>query len=241
MPLNFNSEQDKTQSARAYRAIRSKVLRCELAPGDVVNERALMSELGFGRTPIREALLRLSGERLVLFTPQRIEVAPITFEVLRDLYEDRMHSERLAARLCAQRMDEELAQRLAHCFDTVPELLEQGRTEDVIHLDFTFHSLLYTGSGNGFLTHHLHQLFGHSYRIWFLTDDGDANHYTEIVASHQPLIDALMKRDLERVDSEVEQHIVEAYDRVFKAMRERTFRDQAGLPVRTLADELSSE
>lgn len=241
MPLNLNTEQEKTQSAQAYRAIRNKVLRCELGPGEVVNERALMSELGFGRTPIREALLRLSGERLVLFTPQRIEVAPITFEVLRDLYEDRLHSERLAARLCAQRMDGALAQRITHCFDPVPELLEQGRTEDVIHLDFTFHSLLYTGSGNSFLTHHLHQLFGHSYRIWFLTEQGDVEHHAEIVASHEPLIDALVRRDLERVDREIEQHIVEAYDHVFTVLRERTFRDQAGMPVRTLADELDAE
>lgn len=240
--LQPDSDEEKTQSGRAYKAIRRKVLRCELAPSEIVNEKALMSELGFGRTPIREALLRLACERLVLFRrSQRIEIAPIDFTVLRDLYEDRLHSERLAARLCALRMDELLEANIVSCFDPAAELLEQGRYEDVINLDFAFHSMIYKGSKNSFLTHHLHELFGHSYRVWYLTNDIDPERLQQIAKSHRPLIEALVDRNLERLDTEIEAHIADAYNHVFEVLRKRTFVDQGKLGVRTLNELTGTE
>src|ERR1700688_352174 len=57
-------------SSRAYDAIRQRILRCKLEPGALINERALMEQISIGRTPIREALLRLSAEQLVIFSGQ---------------------------------------------------------------------------------------------------------------------------------------------------------------------------
>src|SRR5277367_447839 len=62
----------ETASSRAYQAIRELILRGGLAPGAPINERALMEQIGIGRTPIREALLRLSAEALVIFSGQSI-------------------------------------------------------------------------------------------------------------------------------------------------------------------------
>ena len=75
----------ETASSRAYQAIRELILRGGLAPGAPVNERALMEEIAIGRTPIREALLRLSAEGLVIFSGQSIQVAPVTIEGIRAL------------------------------------------------------------------------------------------------------------------------------------------------------------
>jgi DNA-binding GntR family transcriptional regulator len=229
--------EERTQSGRAYKAIRRKILHTELAPGAVINEKTLMAELGFGRTPIREALLRLSAEHLVLFqASQVIQVAPVNFKILCDLFEDRLHSERLAARLCAQRMDSAMAREIETCFEPVPRLLAEGRASEIISLDFKFHSLVYTGSGNAFLIHHLHNLFGHSYRVWYMTklDDEDADAHRGVVSSHEPLIEALLDRDLERVDREISEHIVESYRRASEALTHADLEDQANLAVRTL-------
>ena len=56
---------------RAYFAIRELVVALELAPGSSVSERELQKRLGVGRTPVREALQRLEGERLVEVYPRR--------------------------------------------------------------------------------------------------------------------------------------------------------------------------
>lgn len=54
----------------AYIAIRNKILRLELKPGQRLNKKGLQKELSIGATPMREALLRLSREGLLLVKPQ---------------------------------------------------------------------------------------------------------------------------------------------------------------------------
>ena len=58
-------------SDRAYFSIRELIVTLELAPGSIVSERELQDRLGVGRTPVREALQRLEGERLVEVYPRR--------------------------------------------------------------------------------------------------------------------------------------------------------------------------
>lgn len=235
--LALTGGEERTQSGRAYQAVRNKILHTELVPGQVINEKTLMVELGFGRTPIREALLRLSAERLVLFqASQVIQVAPVDFQTVSDLYEDRLHSERLAARLCAQRMNDELAQRIETCFEEVPRLVEEGKASEIIGLDFKFHSLIYTGSGNAFLIHHLRNLFGHSYRILYMTriSDDDIEEHLGVVRSHEPLVAALLNQDLERVDEEISEHIVSSYNRASGALTRVDLEDEASIKLRTL-------
>jgi DNA-binding transcriptional regulator YhcF (GntR family) len=63
----------------AYAVLRRRIVRCELAPGERVTERALSADLDLGLTPIREALARLDQERLVITIPRRgYLVTPLT-------------------------------------------------------------------------------------------------------------------------------------------------------------------
>jgi DNA-binding GntR family transcriptional regulator len=228
--LDDEAEEARTLSEQAYRLIRAAILECRIPPSAIIDERALMKEHGFGRTPIREALLRLSGERLVIFQARQvIQVAPIGLTDIRDLYELRLHSERLAARLMMERRTPQLVDKLAHCFDASPALLARGKVEEVIALDFRFHSLLYEGSGNVFVIHMLRNLFGHSYRLWHLTNNGDAKEMDGIVRSHEPIIDAIRKGDAKRLDSEIAEHIAHAYDRVVSILRGTVIDDLGGL------------
>ena len=55
----------------AYRAIEEAIVTLDVAPGEVVSEAQLATKLGFGRTPVREALQRLARERLVRILPRR--------------------------------------------------------------------------------------------------------------------------------------------------------------------------
>ena len=80
-------EPAQTLAGQAHAAIRKRILTADLAPGSLINERALMEDMDFGRTPVREALLRLASEKLVIFRAnQAIQVAPIGFEEVRELY-----------------------------------------------------------------------------------------------------------------------------------------------------------
>jgi len=225
----------ETQATLAYHAVRAMILRCELQPGAVINDKALSSKLGYGRTPIREALLRLSSERLVLFLHnQSIIVAPIGLDEINDLYTLRLHLERLAWRLWAAEASSKQIERLAGVFDDVPKLVRAGDVEALLHLDFLFHSQIYRECGNPFLTQSLYNLSGVTYRIWHLTSTRDVQAQAETARSHVPIVEAIYAHDLVRLDREIEQHISHAYDEIMKRFINNTVSRIGDIPIQLL-------
>jgi DNA-binding GntR family transcriptional regulator len=72
----------------AYEALRERIVDCRLAPGARVTERQLAADLGFGLTPVRQALARLDTENLVRTLPRRgYQITPLTIESVNDLFQ----------------------------------------------------------------------------------------------------------------------------------------------------------
>ncbi len=65
------STTDETLSEKAYRLIENMIITLELAPGARLTEASLMMRTGIGRTPVREAVLRLVTDRLMEVIPRR--------------------------------------------------------------------------------------------------------------------------------------------------------------------------
>ena len=61
----------KTLTERAYQELEERIVTLQLKPGEFISEYALAHDLKIGRTPIREALQRLSREDLVTILPRK--------------------------------------------------------------------------------------------------------------------------------------------------------------------------
>ena len=73
---------------QAYRELRTRIIGCDIAPGDLVTEGRLAADLGFGQTPMREGVRRLAAEGFM--TPRHrlgYEVTPITVARVREIFE----------------------------------------------------------------------------------------------------------------------------------------------------------
>ena len=158
----------RSQAERAYDMLVDRIIRLELTPGRMLLDRELTEELGVGRTPIREALQRLSGEGLVVHFPHRgMVVAEITAVGTRDIYEFRSLIDGEAARLAATRAtDEEIAelQRLAKA------LSEEAEGDDVsvyVELDRAFYRLLGEACRNLYIAETIPRIFNLHLRLWF--------------------------------------------------------------------------
>ena len=87
-------------SAQATELIRQAILDGRLEPGSPLKEQQLAHELGISRTPVREALLMLQAEGLIVTTPNRSAVVrEHDADDLKDLYQLRALLEGYAARL----------------------------------------------------------------------------------------------------------------------------------------------
>lgn len=113
-------------SERAYSILRDEIVRWELLPGTVLAEVELAQRLEMSRTPVREALARLSADGLVVAIGGRgLEVASMDAGDIAALYELRQALESQAARLAARRGDPGVFAELADEFAAVPADLDR--------------------------------------------------------------------------------------------------------------------
>ncbi len=88
----------------AYQAIRRRILDNVYPPGHQALESALAQDLGISRTPVREALIRLSNEGLVEVIPRHgMRVLPVSPLDMREIYEVLTALESAAADILARR------------------------------------------------------------------------------------------------------------------------------------------
>jgi DNA-binding GntR family transcriptional regulator len=192
-------------SEKAYECIKEKIVSLKLPPGSVINEVALQEELGLGRTPIREALKRLSLEKLVVIVPRRgMFVTEIGIWDLQQIFEMRLPLESLAGRLAAERGTKEHWQRM----ETTLAQLSKVTTDNqaLIVIDKTCHEIIYEAADNKFLRDTLVTHYALSLRLWyfFLSKIGDMR---DALLDHNQILEALKARNADLVAKLMDKHI----------------------------------
>jgi DNA-binding GntR family transcriptional regulator len=95
-----------TLQERVYQELRAALFRGRFAPGETLTIRTLAQAMGTSEMPVREALQRLTAEKVLQQIPGRsIQVTPVTHERHDELTRIRMSVEGLAAKLAAPRAD----------------------------------------------------------------------------------------------------------------------------------------
>jgi DNA-binding GntR family transcriptional regulator len=204
-------------SERAYVELRDRVLTLQLPPGTPINESKLSTELGLGRTPLREAIKRLARESLVEVYPRRgTFVSEIQLTDLGAISEVRIELEALAAELAARRFREEQdgpeLTALLRRLDGVSKL----STEKLAILDAEIHRFLYRAARNTYLEDNLTRYFALSHRIWNLAltrmGDGGTKTTAANVESHAELLRAIRDGDAERARKVATGHVLAFQD-----------------------------
>jgi DNA-binding GntR family transcriptional regulator len=159
----------ETLTERAYNQLEEMIVTLKLAPGSLLSEQALSSELGIGRTPIREALQRLAREGLVLVLPRKAILVTDTDPRKQLLVlEVRRVLERLLAGAGAERAS--LAERAQ--FQAIADGMEAAAesNDDIafMRLDRELNALLVEAAHNEYAARTMLFLNGHSRRFWYL-------------------------------------------------------------------------
>src|SRR5579872_3240387 len=84
----------------AYEAIKHRIITCKFRPGQSLKEAAVATMLGFGRTPVHQAIDRLMFEGLVEVRPRKgVVVKPVVFTDVMQMVDVRLINETQCARL----------------------------------------------------------------------------------------------------------------------------------------------
>lgn len=159
----------QTLTEEAYRQIEELIVTLRLKPGEVLSEQALSASLKIGRTPIREALQRLSREGLIIVLPRKgILVSDINPRNQLLVLEVRRELERLLSRSGAERGTKEEKERLA---ETARAMDSAGKNNDDIafmRLDRDLNQLMLEAAHNDYATRAMKLLQGLSRRFWYM-------------------------------------------------------------------------
>ena len=194
---------------RAYRSLRDDLIALRIEPGAPLDERQLSASLKVGLTPVRDAIKRLTLERLVVTYPRRgTFAAEIHISDERWLTEARTGLEGLAALLAAQRATDAECAALLDLTQKLEASKDSKLSIEYIDRDAAVHRAIYAAARNPYLESTLNQYTNAALRIWHYTlrAMGPASpppcDQTEVVA-------AIVARDGERARTAAEAHLLD--------------------------------
>ncbi len=141
-PLEIAHDDGETLSEHVFRKIQSAIVSGEIAPGSKISEPELARTYGISRGPLREAIHRLEGLRLLVRVPHvGARVVSLSHAELIELYEIRESLEGMACRLAAERMSQAEIDELRRVLDTHErdEAFQAGRGYYQQEGDYDFH------------------------------------------------------------------------------------------------------
>ena len=203
-------------SDRAYAQLRERIVTLRLAPGTVLREDELMSELAIGRTPLREAIKRLALENLVAVQPRSgTYVTSVDAADIVHISEVRAELEANAAELAARRLDEDTRERFEALLERIANAEGSADQDALMGLDAAIHRLVWDASRNPYLTETLERYFVLSLRIWYVMLDRVPG-LGAAVLEHAELIEAILAGDADRAGALMHEHVV-AFEREIMA------------------------
>ena len=192
---------------QAYKELKRVILEHQIPQGGKLNEAEFAAALGISRTPVREAVNRLEKEGLVEILPQRgAFVVRCSEKDIFELFLIRENLEGLAARLAAERINEENLINLESCIQGFREPFTEDQIQQYAEEDFRFHQTIVMLSDSQRLIKLISTLHDHI-RIFRLTTLGLSNRMKVSLEEHRLIIEAFRLRDAEGSDQRVRQHI----------------------------------
>jgi DNA-binding GntR family transcriptional regulator len=177
-----------------------------IPPGAPIDEEAVARDLRVGRTPVREALRRLTLEGLVVVYPRRGTFASnINMTSLSDITDVRAELEAHAAERAATLADDSDRREAAAL---IAELDAVGASQQsLIELDTRVHRFVHHCSRNPYLAQDLDRYLNMSLRIWHLAVER-LPHLDDRVREHRVLLDAILRGDAAAARATAREHVL---------------------------------
>lgn len=206
----------RTKQELAYEALREAIITCKFPPGMRLLEGELAQQLGMSRSPVREALKRLSHEGLVKEIPHvGVTVAEVGLESLHELYLILAALEGLACREAALRRSPETMMQIARELEAMDRALAKEDYIEWAQHNVEFHRLCRQDCAMPQLLRMLDDTWSRVRRFQ-IHQGAAAERAVQSEPEHRAIYEAIQARDPERTEQAVKAHYLEG-DRQFTA------------------------
>ncbi len=201
--------------------VRTAIIEGRLKPNDHITEMELTAELGVSRTPVREALILLQSEGLILLTPHRgAFVRAFDETAAAEIFSSRITLENFAAELVIDKLDALDYEHLYALNEKLRLAMDQRDFKRIRSTDMEFHHYLIERSGHSWLIRSWKELVAQIAALLYIRADGSEYDEYRAIRDHTMLIEALQSRDLDAVTTAHRQINGRVASEVVAAMRQ---------------------
>jgi DNA-binding GntR family transcriptional regulator len=213
----------RTAADFAYDEIRTRIIDGLVAPGERIDQEEEARRLDLSRTPVREALRRLSADGLVIIVPNRgAQVRSLSSEDLVDLYSLRIALETEASLLGTERISESAVGGMMALLPQMDIVAEQVDLSSWIDLDRRFHSILYGATGYKRLVGQIDQ-YREEARRYRMVAFKLPEELGVSLKSHYVIVDAIKRRDAKEVSNVVRATLERTRNRLLDAVAKNSY------------------
>jgi DNA-binding GntR family transcriptional regulator len=203
-----------TAASRIYSDLRIELVSLERRPGEAISEAEIALSYGVSRTPVREAILKLSDEGLLEIYPQSgIFVSRIPIAALPEAIIIRKALEETTARLAAERATSSQILALRSVLERQREASAAGDSDTFHQADELFHATVADVAGHPGIWKFIQQVKVHvdRYRRLTLPQRG---RIPKVIAEHEAVLTAIEAHDPERARQAMEAHLESLLDNI---------------------------
>lgn len=217
----------------AYETLRDEILSLTLAPGALLDETSLAERFGMSRSPVREALIRLAGDELVVTLANRSTVvAPIDIQSFPKYVEALDIAQRMNTRLAAELRTDADLRKIAKCQKKFVTAVRTGNHLAMSEANKDFHMAIAGAGRNPFLASFYDRLLNQGRRMLHLHFDfleKDHGGYL-LTDEHDEMLEAIRDRDVGRADRLAHAHTRQFQENFVEFMK-RNYLQDAPLPT----------
>jgi DNA-binding GntR family transcriptional regulator len=204
----------KTRADVVFEAIDEAILNGDIAPGSKLTEEQLAAHFGISRGPLREAINRLEGRRLIERIPHAgVRVVALSDTDLAEIYAMREVLEGLACRLAALHMNEAEIGTLQAIVRKQHDAADHLPPAAVgIGHGWDLHWQIVQGTRNARLTRTICDELYYRLRIYRNRQRGVATRVPRAVEEHVAIVDAIARRQADQAEMLMRWHIRAAYE-----------------------------
>ena len=207
--INFGFiEKPRPLNEIAYKNIKAAIMAGKIVAGEVYSELQLARNLGISRTPVREALLRLSAENLIVFHSRKgVSINHFSKEDIENLFELRQAIEEIAVTKIVGRLSEDQIQSIRKIITQQERCIREHSENLFLEFDRKFHLFFIEISGNQFMVQTYNNV-----RDYItiparkaLMKKGRAK---EVLREHKEIVDALCTKDAGKTKEAIKIHLL---------------------------------
>jgi DNA-binding GntR family transcriptional regulator len=220
MNTDANTEQymskNNTSTLRfqAYEAIKDRILHLDLRPGEKIFESALANRLNVSRTPVREALVMLEHEKLVVCDESLgFQVRRLTPQDVREYFALRNAIEEFALSLVVENITASEIEILRRSITNAGKIVVGGEIAAIIDCETEFHEIIYKAAKSDLLFEMVSNLVARFQwlRALALSVPGAA---ASSLSQHSRMVDLIEAKNTKGVKKLMRSHLNEAEKKI---------------------------